>query len=101
MPYASSDSISQHYALPIYPGGSVWGYVHDTALPNFNVTYKYADTSSLRVNIGSAVGSVVGMYDNVVNKNLVGYGQMYSVNIGHVYLSRIQGLRYVIVQNDA
>ena len=44
--------------IMVFMPDGIWGYVHDTVLPNFNVTYKYADTSSLTLNAGAGVDTV-------------------------------------------
>ena len=61
----SGDSKAQNFILGTNADG-LCGYVHDMALSDFNVVYRYADTSSLRLNTGTASGNAVGVYENGV-----------------------------------
>ena len=42
----SGDATPQNFILGTNADG-VFGYIHDTTLPNLNIVYKYADTSSI------------------------------------------------------
>jgi hypothetical protein len=95
----SGDSTPQNFIIGTNPDG-LWGYVHDTALPNFNVVYRYADTASLRLNTGTASGNVVGVWENGVTTNVVGYGPATTVYVGDGLVG-VQSIRATLnIQNQ-
>ena len=62
---------ARNFILGTNPDG-IFGHIVDTTQPNFNVVYKYADTSGLAIHTGVVKGNFVNVYETRVVTNLVG-----------------------------
>ena len=79
----SGDSAAHNFVVGTNGVDPSRGFVHETALPNFSLDFRYAATSSLRLFTGTASGNVVGVWQDAVPTTIWSYGFDTAVNVGN------------------